>query len=159
MIEPRRARDIVFPSLLIFFNQESKSQPRNRKNTHTHIEHMTHTYIHTDDATGDRVPNCVLFFLAFLSTLSTNPTHHHVANSFNFIFSKNSFCCFLNVWNIVSIWFNVVSFMKQCNFFDRDFHLYKKDALNRMPQLRGCALNRVYTVFPGTISLLVSMAI
>ena len=59
MIEPRHARDIVFPSLLIFFNRESKSQPRNRKHTHTHKD------IHTDDANGDRVPNCVLFSLHF----------------------------------------------------------------------------------------------
>ena len=106
MIEPRSARDIVFPSLLIFFNQESKSQTRNRKHTHTH----------TDDATRDPISICVFFPCISLYFIN-KPTHHLVANSFNFIFRETPFVVFLNVWNIVSIWFNVTSSRKNVIFF------------------------------------------
>ena len=114
--------------------------------THTRRTHDTHTNIHTDDATGDRVPNCVMFFLAFLSTLSTNPSHYHVANSFNFFFSKNSFCCFLNVWNIVSIWFNVASSWNNVIFLIGILTSIKKNALNRMLHLSGCAHTHTHIV-------------
>ena len=60
MIEPRCARDIVFPPLLIFFNQESKSQPRNRKHTHRRCEWRSR-------------PELCSVFPCILSMLSTNP--------------------------------------------------------------------------------------
>ena len=105
-----------------------------------------HTNIHTDVVTRDCILICFLVFPA----LSTNPTHHHITNSFSFNFSRNSFCCSLNFWNIVTVWVNVISSQNNIILFYRILTSIKR-ALNRMAHLSGHTLNSmvsVCTAFP-----------